>query len=212
MRAADAAHRVRAAILLVVGVQDEQHVERVLQNAIRFVLHLGHLEHHVQEVAGIAQIIVGIVVGHSHAVTIGKRGQGRHLGYQPVYLMAARLRVEDVLGILVERGQRSNRADQHPHRMRVVVERIHGFLDLLVNECVVSDVPGPFLQLTGRRQLSMQKQVCNFKVGAAFGELLDRISAIAQDAFVAVDEGDAALARGGIHKRRIVAHQPEVIV
>ena len=58
MRAADAAHRVRAAVLLVVGVQDEEDVERALEHRVRLVPRLGHLEQHVQEVAGEAQLVV----------------------------------------------------------------------------------------------------------------------------------------------------------
>ena len=65
-----------------------RHVERVLEHTIRFVLQLGHLEHHVEEVAGVAQIVVGIVVRHPDAVPIRERGKRRHLGYQPVDLMA----------------------------------------------------------------------------------------------------------------------------
>jgi predicted ATP-dependent protease len=58
LRAADVAHRVRAAVLLVVGVQDEEHVERALEHRVRLVAQLGHLEQHVQEVAGEAQLVV----------------------------------------------------------------------------------------------------------------------------------------------------------
>ena len=38
LRAADAAHRARAAVLLVVGVQDEQDVERALEHRMRVYL------------------------------------------------------------------------------------------------------------------------------------------------------------------------------
>ena len=48
LRAADVPHRARAAVLLVIGVQDEQHVERARQHRVGVVLHLGHLEQHVQ--------------------------------------------------------------------------------------------------------------------------------------------------------------------
>ena len=42
MRAADAAHRVGAAVLLVIGVEDEQHVERALEHRADLILQLGH--------------------------------------------------------------------------------------------------------------------------------------------------------------------------
>ena len=46
---------------------------------------------------------------------------------------------------------------------------------------------------------------------ALLGQLLDRIAAVAQDALVAVDERDRALARRGVHERRVVAQQAEVV-
>src|SRR6266545_4758728 len=41
------AHRIRAAILFVVGVQNEKDVERAFEHWVRRVLGLRHLEHHV---------------------------------------------------------------------------------------------------------------------------------------------------------------------
>jgi hypothetical protein len=89
VRAADRPHRRGAAVLLVVGVQDEQHVERARQHRVRLKLQLGHLEQHVQEVAGEAQIVVGIDVGPADAVTVRPCGDARHLGDQPVRLTQA---------------------------------------------------------------------------------------------------------------------------
>src|SRR5205085_2026034 len=43
-------------------------------------------------------------------------------------------------------------------------------------------------------------------------QLLDGIAAIFEDALVAVDEGDGAAARGGVHECRVVGHQSEVLV
>ena len=99
VRAADVAHRARRAVLLVIGVQDEQHVERPLERRVRLVLQLGHLEQHVQEVAGEAQVVVGIDVRAADAVAVGIGGNRRHLRDQPVDLLLARLLVEDLLAV-----------------------------------------------------------------------------------------------------------------
>ena len=99
VRAADAAHRVGAAVLLVIGVQDEQHVERALEHRVDLILQLGHPEQHVQEVAGEAEIVVGIDVGTADAVAVGVGGDRRHLGDEAVNLLLARLLVEDLLGV-----------------------------------------------------------------------------------------------------------------
>jgi len=53
----DAAHRAGAAVLLVVGVQDEQDVERAAEDRARIVARLGHAEEHAQEVAREAEVV-----------------------------------------------------------------------------------------------------------------------------------------------------------
>jgi len=66
---------------------------------VRPVLRFRSAEQHVQEVAGIAQIIVRIDERHAQRVTVGKRCDRRHFADQPVSLLLARLRAEDVFGI-----------------------------------------------------------------------------------------------------------------
>jgi hypothetical protein len=53
-------------------------------------------------------------------------------------------------------------------------------------------------------------QATSRKVGL-LGELFDRVAAVAQDAAIAVDERDRALARRGVHEGGIVRHQPELV-
>src|SRR5262249_60837351 len=42
---------------------------------------------------------------------------------------------------------------------------------------------------------------------APLGQLLDRVAAVAEDAALAVDVADAAIASGGVGERRVEAHQ-----
>ncbi len=86
VRAPDTAHRIRTAILLVVGVQYKKHVERVLEHGIHLVLDLGHLEKHVQKTAGVAHFIVGIHIWPADAVPVGERRECRHFSHEPVDL------------------------------------------------------------------------------------------------------------------------------
>ncbi len=209
--AADAAHRAGRAVLLVVGVQDEQDVERALERRVRLVLHLGHLEQHVQEVAGEAEVVVGVDVGPPHAVAVGEGGDGRDLGDQPDHLLAPRLGVEDVLAVRVEGRHRPDRADEDAHRVGVVGEALHELLDVLVHHGVHGDLVGPRLQLVGGGQLAEQQQVGGLEEVALLGQLLDRVAPVHQDALVAVDVGDLAAARRGVHERRVVGGEAEVV-
>ena len=62
------------------------------------------------------------------------------------------------------------------------------------------------------RQRAVDQQVGDLEVGRVLAELLDRIAAVLEDAGVAVDVGDRAAAGGRVHVRRVVGHQPEVLV
>ena len=50
-------------------------------------------EQHVQEIAGIAELVVGIDERHAQAVAVGERRDRGHLADQAIGLLLARLRV-----------------------------------------------------------------------------------------------------------------------
>ncbi len=139
VRGADRADRVGRAVLLVVGVEDEEHVERLREPRVGLVGVL-HLEQHREEVLGVVELVVGIDVGEPEAVAVGEGGEGRHLGDQPDRRHVALLLVVDVLRLGVEGRERPDRGEQHPHRVGVVAEALDELLDVLVDEGVVGDV------------------------------------------------------------------------
>jgi hypothetical protein len=83
---------------------------------------------------------------------------------------------------------------------------------LSFDERVVRDIPRPIFQLSFRRQFTVQQQVGNLEIGAFLSQLVDWIATVFENPFVAIDERDAALARGRIHKRGIVGHQTKVLI
>ena len=212
MRASDAAHDVRAAVLLVIGVEDEEDVQCALNSRVHFVLRLRHLKQHVQEVPRVAEIVIGIDVGKSKMMPIRVGSDRGHFPDQTKDLELAGLGIVDVLCIRIERGESRNGAYEHPHRVRVVVESLHELLGVLMDHCVVRYVVHPFIQLPCCWKLPVQDQVGYLEIGAFLRELLDWIAAISQDPFVAIDEGDLALARCRIHERGIVRHQTKIVI
>ena len=211
--AGHAPHRVGGAVLLVVGVQDEQHVQGPLEHRVRVVLGLGHLRHHVEEVARVGQVVVGVRVGQAPGVPESEGGERRHLGDEPhdLLLLIGRV-VEGVTGLGIEGGQRGQGAYQDAHRVRVVVEAVDELLDVLVHVGVVGDLVGPRHRLFLVRQLAAQQQPGHVQEGRAARELLDRVTPVAQDALVAVDEGDGAATAGGVLEGRVVGEQSEVVI
>jgi len=143
---------------------------------------------------------------------VSKCGNRRHFRNQPVNLFPTRFFIEDVLGVGIERRKCAQRRDQNSHRMRVVMKAIHHLLNALVDEGVMGDVPGPVFQLSFSWQLAVQEQVSDLEIGTLLGQFFNRKSAVLENAFVAVDERDAAFARSGVHERRVVSHQAKVIV
>jgi hypothetical protein len=211
VRAADAPHGARAAVLLVIGVQDEQHVERALEDRVDLVFQLRHPEQHVQEVAGEAEVVVGIDVGPSDAVAVGVGGDRRDLRDEPVDLLFARALVEDLLGIRIERRERADGAQEDAHRMRVVLEAFHQLLDVLVQHRVEGDFLRPVRQLRLGRQFAEDDEIGGLEERGPLGELLDRITTVFQDALVAVDVGDLAATGRRVHERRVVGGQALVV-
>jgi hypothetical protein len=196
----------------VVGVEGEQHVQGMLEHRVGVVLGLPHLPHQVEEVAGVRQLVVGERVGVALGVAVGVGGQGGDLGDQPDNLTAAHGRVVDLLGVGVEGRQRPNRPDQDAHGVGVVVEAVDELLDVLLDEGVVVDLVGPVGQLPLVGQVALDQQPGHLQEADPFGQLLDRVAAVAQDPLVAVDVGDGAAAAGRVHERRVVGEQPEVVV
>src|SRR5712692_325150 len=90
------------------------------------------------------------------------------------------------------------------------MEAVQELLDALVDEGVMGDVIGPLVQLRSAGQVAAQDQVGSLQIIALLGQLLDWIAAVAQDADVAIDESDAAVAQRRIVERRVVTHQAEI--
>ena len=205
VRGPDHPHGRGRAVLLVVGVEDEQDVERLGQHRVGLEAGLGHLPHHREEVGREVELVVGVDEGHPHAEPVGRRGQGGHLGDEPDDLLVARDRVEDLLGVEIEGRQGGHRRDQHPHGVGVVVEPLEEPLaHVLVDEGVHGDLALPDLELVTGRQLAVEEQVGDLEVGGLLGQLLDRVAAVAQDAGVAVQVGDGALAGRRRHEAGVV--------
>jgi hypothetical protein len=76
------AHRRGRGVLLVIGMQDEDRVQRLRQHRIDLVFLARHREAHAQEVLGVAQIVQRIHEGLAHVIFVGHGGDRRHLGDQ----------------------------------------------------------------------------------------------------------------------------------
>ena len=69
---------------------------------------------------------------------------------------------------------------------------------VLVHELVFGEVTSELVELFVGWQFTENQQVGGFGEDGTFGQFLDGVAAIAQDALLAVDEGDVALAGAGV--------------
>ncbi len=79
--------------------------------------------------------------------------------------------------------------------MRIAAEAGEEARHLLVHHRVARHAIVEIVLLRLGRQFAVEQQVADFEEIAVLGQLVDRIAAMEQNAFVAVDEGDAGLAR-----------------
>ena len=176
----DQAHRRGRRVLLVVGVQDEQQIERLGGDRIQLQRLARHFEHHVQEARHVFEIVARIADRPADRIAIRGRGDRRHLRDQADRGEPALLRIVDVERVVIERRQRSDRRAQDRHRMRVVMEAVQKVLERLVHHRVMRDFVLERGELVRRRQLAVDQEVGDFEKARLLGQLLDRITAIEQ--------------------------------
>ena len=87
--------------------------------------------------------------------------------------------------------------------MRVRRERVEHLLQILVDQTVPREAVVELLVLLRRRQRALGQQVCDLDEVGPFGELIDRVAAVPENALLTVDERDRALARPRVQAARV---------
>ena len=196
----------------MIRMQDHDQVHRLGQHRVDDVFLGRHGVEHVQEVFRVGQIVARINERLADRVFVRPGGDRRHLGDQPEGADLAALGFVDVQGVVIERGQRADHAGHHRHGMRIAAETVVEIAQLLVQHGVAHDTQVEFLGLRRGWQFAVQQQVADFQEVGFFRQLLDRIAAIQQDAFVTVDVGDLAVAGCGGAVAWIEGEHAEVAV
>ena len=103
-----------------------------------------------------------------------------------------------ILAVGIERGQGGGHGAQHAHRVGTERERIKEALHVLVHEGVHLDAVLEPVEPLLVGQVTVDEQVGHLHEGRLLGQILDAVPAVAQDALLAVEEGDAAQGRTGV--------------
>ncbi len=166
-----------------------------------------HREHHVQEVLGVGEVVARVHERLADRLLVRERRDGARLRQQPHDVgrhVLARL------GPRVVGRQRRHHRRQHRHRVGGRREAGEEVLHVLVQQAVVGQLAVELGELGGGGQVAVDEQVADLGEGGLLGDLLDRIAAIAQDAALAVDEGDGALAGAGVAVAGVVGDRPRL--
>ena len=211
VRGAHQPDRGRRAVLLVVGVQDEQHVQGAHDQGVGLVGGGGHAERQAQEVLGEGLGVVWVEERLADGLLVGVGRDRGQLGQEPNGRDVHLVGIEGIQRVLVERRQCRDRRAQHRHRVGVAREPVEEPAEVLVEHRVRLDVGLELLELVGRRELAVDQQVAHLGEGRVRRQLLDRVPAVAQDPGVAVDVRDGRSAGRGVHESRVVGHVPGVL-
>ncbi len=211
-RRAHQTHRGRGCVLLVIGVQDKKQIQRLRRHRAHFQRLARHFEHHVQEAIDVFEVVARITERPADRVSIAGSGDGRHLGDQTDRGKLAVVGVIDIQRLVIEGRQRGDRRGQHGHRVRVVMEALEKIPLRLVHHRVMRDVVFEAGELGLVRQLAVEQQVGHLEEGRLFSQLLDRVTAIHQDALIAIDVRDRTLGGGSAAVTGVVGEMPGVLV
>ena len=181
----------------MVGMQDEDLVERIRQYRIDLVVLAGHPETHVQEVLDKLQRVLRIHEGLADGVFVGHCRQRRDFRDHSHRRDHALLRIVDVGGVVIEGGECADRRDHDGHRMGVAAKTLEEAGHLLVHHGVVDHAMVKILLLRWGRKLPVEQEIAGLEEVAVLGQLLDRIATVFENAGIAVDIGDLRLAARG---------------
>ena len=176
----------------MVGMQDEDAVHCPAQHRIDHVRLARHAERHVQEVFRVAQVVARIHERLADGVLVRHRGDRRQLGDQPVGGDHPLRRIFDIGAVVVEGREGAGHAAENRHRVGVTAEAAQEVVDLLMDHRVIGDGLVEGYHLLGRGQFAMEEQVADFKEIAVLRQIFDRIAAVQQNTFIAVDVSDLA--------------------
>ena len=194
----------------MIGVQDEDAVHRPRHHRIGRVFLARHGKAHLQEVRRIVERIGRIHERLTDRVLVGHGCERRHLGDHANRSDQTLIRIGDVSGVVIECRERTNRSDHDGHRVSGATEALQEAAHLLVDHRVVCHTPVKVSLLCGCGQFAEQQQIAGLEEVAVFGELLDRIAAMQQDAFVAIDISDLRLAACGRGEAGVIGEHPRL--
>ena len=175
------------------------------------IIPVGNREHHVQEIAAVAQVRVRVHERQPERLAVAEGGDGADLADELGHGHGELVHALDFeqFGVVVAQGVDDGRQDGHGLAAgRKAVEMVQ---KPLVEQFVLREQRAKRRTFFGGRQLAENQQHGHFDKRTALGQLFDGEAAVAQDALFAVDEGDGRLAGAGVGVAGIKGQKPHVL-
>ena len=161
---------------------------------------------------GISEIVPRINERLTHVILVGHRRNGRHLGDHAQACHHALMRVRNIGGIVIKGRHRAHHTAHHRHGMGIAAETGEEAVHLLVHHCVVRHAIVEIFLLGLGWQFAVKQQIAGLQKIAVLGQLLNRITPVEKNAFIAVDIGDLGFAACGGSEAGVVGEHPGVFV
>ncbi len=156
---ADEAHGRGRGVLLVVGVQDQQLVERLDEHRVHLVI-FGHVaEVEAQEVLDEAELVLGVEERLADRLLVRVGGEHGQLGQQADGVDLDELFDRGVERALVVGRHRLEAAREHRHRVRGVRHALEVVAHVFVQQGVAANLAVERRELIGGGQLAVDQQV-----------------------------------------------------
>ena len=195
-------HRRRRSILLMISMENENPVHRTFDHRIDFIRFCRHTEGHAEEVAGIGQAVVRIDEGLADRIFIGPGGNRRHFGDQTMAGNHPMRRILHIGAVMIKGAECADHTAHDRHGMRIAAEAGKQLPQLLMQHCVARNRPAELFEFLAVRQFTIQQEIADFHEVGLLGQLTDRVTAVKQNALIAIDERQAGLAtRRGLEAR-----------
>mmetsp|Transcript_13251 Transcript_13251/g.32525 ORF Transcript_13251/g.32525 Transcript_13251/m.32525 type:complete len:261 (-) Transcript_13251:335-1117(-) len=195
----EVSHCGSGAVLLVVGVEDEEDLKRSDEFWVWAIVRIVELVHHVQETLRVPHALRGgIDKGAPNTVTVGAGGDRYDRAEDAVDLLVAELTVLvhslsgfGGVGFGLEGGHCTHHAAHHSHGMGVVAEVGHHLLDVLVDIRVPHHVFSEGVELLLGGEVSEHEEIGDLEERGFLRELFDGNAPVPQHPFPPIDEGDS---------------------
>ena len=170
----------------MVGVHDQEHVERLGKVGVDAILFAGHSKHHLKKVFAVREIVSRIDERLADRLLVAISRNRGQLCHEPVNAHFHLPRIANVERILIEGGKRADNTAQRGHWVGIAGKTAVETAHILVDHRVVRERLPKAVELIEGRELAVDQEVAHLHKIALLSQHLDGVATVPQDPLFAV--------------------------